>query len=67
MVNRGYHLQMIKSEKKEAKFRILVQDIETFIADWEMSNHHYCREEDIAKAFSSVKPKKVKKALKELR
>ena len=58
---------MTKDEKKAQNHRVLVDDIKEYIGDWEMSNHHYCTDEDVYKTFSHKKPKKVKKALKEIR
>lgn len=52
---------------KDDKFKELLEEIEEFIANYDLSNSHYMFDEDIIKEFSHYKKKHVKKALKELR
>jgi hypothetical protein len=52
---------------KPEKFNKLVDEVEEFVAEHNMGNPHYLFDDDIYKAFSNVKKKNVKKAIKEVR
>jgi len=52
---------------KPEKFNRLLDEVEEFIAEHELRNRHYLRDEDIIKCFSNYEKKYVKQAIKELR
>ena len=52
---------------KDEKFKQLVDEIEEFIGQHNLSNPHHLFDEDIIKAFSHYKKKHVKRALEEIR
>ena len=51
---------------KEEKFQELVQDIEYFVAEHQMKNHHILYFKDLQVAFPYVKKKNLKRAAKEV-
>jgi len=52
---------------KQDRFEQLKDEVEEFIAEHELKNRHHLRDDEIVKAFAYVKPKHVKRAIKELR
>jgi hypothetical protein len=52
---------------QETEFEQLVDEIEEFLAERSLSNHHYMFDEEIIQHFSHYKKKHVKMALLELR
>lgn len=56
-----------KYDKKLREHLALVEDIKEFLADHARHNHHWIDDEVIIDVFSYIKPKKVKKALKDVR
>lgn len=51
---------------KEAKFQELVQEIEYFVAGWQMKNPHVIFFNDLQSAFPDVKKKHLKRAAEEV-
>ena len=64
---RGGQIMTPKELKKQRRQESLKDKVESFIADHEMRNHHYLRDDEIISAFATEKPKHVKRAIKELR
>ena len=58
---------MTKEEKKAKKFADLCEAVSEFIADHNMRNHHFLRNNEIIAAFSYAKKKHVKRAIQEVR
>lgn len=52
---------------KQEKFDELKTAVEEHIAEHDLKNPHYLRDEEIIKYFSVYKPKHVKRAIKEVR
>lgn len=52
---------------KPEKFQELLDAVEDFIAQHELRNPHYLRDEEIIEYFSCYKKKHVKRAIEELR
>lgn len=52
---------------KEDKFQELIDEIEEFIGEHNLSNPHYLFDEDIIKAFPHYKKKHILRALEEVR
>jgi len=51
----------------EEKFKKLIDEVEEFIAGYELSNPHYLFDEEVIKHFSEYKKKHVRRALEEVR
>lgn len=51
---------------KDHKFKALLEDVEDFVATWQMKNHHRISFEDAQEHFPHVKKKHLKLAIKEL-
>ena len=51
---------------KDHKFKALIEDVEDFVATWQMENHHRIFFEDVQEHFPHVKKKHLKLAIKEV-
>lgn len=55
-----------EERKKLDKWNRILDEVEEWIADWNMSNRHTPRREDCERDLSHIKPKHIKRAWIEL-
>jgi len=51
---------------KTEKWKEVLDEVEEWLGDWTLVNHHYPRREDCIAAKPHLKPKHIKKAWKDL-
>ena len=66
IVDKGYYGLDVEEAKKLAKWNRILDEVEEWIADWQLKSMHPPRREDCAAAKPHLKSKHIKKAWKEL-
>lgn len=60
------YLLDVEEAKKLAKWNRILDEVEEWIAEWQLKSMHPPRREDCERDLSHIKPKHIKKAWREL-